>query len=48
MAEAVATETRTVRRESKNPQLVSADICVVGAGSAGISAALEAAKLGRN
>src|SRR5881275_1654134 len=47
MADSVATETRTVRRENKNPQQVGADICVVGAGSAGISAALEAAKLGR-
>jgi flavin-dependent dehydrogenase len=29
------------------PQRVSADVCVVGAGIAGVSAALEAAKLGR-
>jgi 2-polyprenyl-6-methoxyphenol hydroxylase-like FAD-dependent oxidoreductase len=47
MAEAVATDTRIVRRQGSAPQLVEADICVVGAGSAGISAALEAAKLGR-
>jgi hypothetical protein len=47
MAEAVATETKIVRRQSAAPQHVSADICVVGAGSAGASAALEAAKLGR-
>ncbi|MGZ3408741.1 MAG: FAD-dependent oxidoreductase [Xanthobacteraceae bacterium] len=47
MAESVATDTKIVRRESKNPQLVNVDICVVGAGSAGVSAALEAAKLGR-
>jgi len=43
----VATETKIVRRENRNPQLVGADICVVGAGSAGISAAIEAARLGR-
>ena len=47
MADAVATGTKIVRRENKNPQQVGADICVVGAGSAGVSAALEAAKLGR-
>jgi flavin-dependent dehydrogenase len=43
------TGTRIVRREgSPRPQTVKVDICVVGAGSAGISAALEAAKLGRS
>ena len=47
MSDPVATETKLVRRESKSPQLVNVDICVVGAGSAGLSAALEAAKLGR-
>jgi hypothetical protein len=47
MNDPVATDTKLVRRESKNPQLVNVDICVVGAGSAGIAAALEAAKLGR-
>jgi len=47
MAEAVATGTKIVRRTSSAPQQVGADICVVGAGSAGVSAALEAAKLGR-
>ena len=47
MAEPVATDTKIVRRESKSPQRVGVDICVVGAGSAGVSAALEAAKLGR-
>ncbi|HVG52413.1 MAG TPA: FAD-dependent oxidoreductase [Xanthobacteraceae bacterium] len=47
MAEPVATETKIVRRQDKNPQRVDVDICVVGAGSAGLSAALEAAKLGR-
>src|SRR3954447_6105402 len=43
----IKTATRIVRRESSGPREVSADICVVGAGSAGISAALEAAALGR-
>jgi 2-polyprenyl-6-methoxyphenol hydroxylase-like FAD-dependent oxidoreductase len=43
-----ATTARVVRRSSQTPQrLVTADICVVGAGIAGISAALEAARLGR-
>ncbi len=45
---AVSTETRIVRRESSNTVWkVAGDICVVGAGIAGISAALEAARLGR-
>jgi 2-polyprenyl-6-methoxyphenol hydroxylase-like FAD-dependent oxidoreductase len=40
--------TRIVTRPSAAPaQLVEADICVVGAGIAGVSAALEAARLGR-
>jgi FAD dependent oxidoreductase len=40
--------TRTVRRgESRRPQVLDADICVLGAGISGVSAALEAAKLGR-
>jgi flavin-dependent dehydrogenase len=44
----LSTATRIVRRaEHTTPQRVSADICVVGAGIAGVSAALEAAKLGR-
>jgi 2-polyprenyl-6-methoxyphenol hydroxylase-like FAD-dependent oxidoreductase len=39
---------RIVRRPSSSrPRLVTADICVVGAGIAGVSAALEAARLGR-
>ena len=42
MSDQVATETKLVRRENKSPQLVNVDICVVGAGSAGLSAALEA------
>ncbi len=40
--------TRTVRRPATRPiQEVRADICVLGAGISGVSAALEAAKLGR-
>jgi 2-polyprenyl-6-methoxyphenol hydroxylase-like FAD-dependent oxidoreductase len=40
--------TRTVRRSSvAAAKTVAADICVVGAGISGVSAALEAAKLGR-
>src|ERR1700681_5012944 len=42
-----AADTRIVRREAQPAQHVSADICVVGAGISGISAALEAARLGR-
>ncbi|WP_105428895.1 FAD-dependent oxidoreductase [Neorhizobium sp. T6_25] len=48
MAETLSRETRVVRREKSAPfRRLKADICVVGAGIAGISAALEAAKLGR-
>jgi flavin-dependent dehydrogenase len=44
----VKTATRIVRRSAAPAaRQIAADICVVGAGSAGISAALEAAKLGR-
>jgi hypothetical protein len=40
--------TRTVRKTAGRPVLtLSADICVLGAGISGVSAALEAAKLGR-
>jgi hypothetical protein len=40
--------TRTVRRPAARPvQTVSADICVLGAGISGVTAALEAAKLGK-
>src|SRR3954469_8620955 len=40
--------TRTVRRPAqREPHTVSADLCVLGAGISGVSAALEAAKLGR-
>ena len=33
MTDPVATDTKLVRRESKSPQLVNVDICVVGAGT---------------
>ena len=40
--------TRTIRRRAGRPiKTVEADICVLGAGISGVSAALEAAKLGR-
>ena len=42
-----AADTKIVRRQNKAAQHVSVDICVVGAGIAGVSAALEAARLGR-
>jgi flavin-dependent dehydrogenase len=45
----ISTATRIVRRPAGGtPRHVSADICVLGAGIAGVSAALEAARLGRN
>jgi hypothetical protein len=41
-------ETRIVRRSPRHePETLTADICVVGAGIAGVSAALEAARLGK-
>lgn len=41
--------TRLVRRQHpRTARVVSADICVVGAGISGVTAALEAARLGRN
>jgi flavin-dependent dehydrogenase len=44
----IKTATRIVRRDSAAAaRQIGADICVVGAGIAGISAALEAARLGR-
>jgi flavin-dependent dehydrogenase len=44
----IPTATRIVRRPNDGaPRRVSADICVLGAGIAGVSAALEAARLGR-
>ena len=43
----IKTATRIVRREGAAARQIEADICVVGAGSAGISAAREAARLGR-
>jgi ribulose 1,5-bisphosphate synthetase/thiazole synthase len=40
--------TRTSRRgAARAPRTIDADVCVLGAGIAGVSAALEAAKLGR-
>jgi flavin-dependent dehydrogenase len=43
----VSTATRIIRRPAgTTPRRVSADICVLGAGIAGVSAALEAARLG--
>jgi hypothetical protein len=43
----IKTATRIVRRGSPVARQIGADICVVGAGIAGVSAALEAAHLGR-
>lgn len=44
----ISTATRIVRRPAGGtPRHISADICVLGAGIAGVSAALEAARLGR-
>ena len=40
-------ETRIVRRTEQPPLAIDADICVLGAGISGISAALEAARLGK-
>ena len=43
-----AATTRLVRRSNQpTPAVVRADVCVLGAGIAGVSAALEAARLGR-
>src|ERR1700733_11824461 len=42
-------ETRVVRRNGEQPPRThSAEICVVGAGISGVSAAVEAARLGRD
>lgn len=47
-ARAPETRTRIVRRPAQETaQRISCDICVVGSGAAGISAAVEAARLGR-
>src|SRR5262249_19604811 len=44
----IRTATRIVRRDGASaPRTIEADICVVGAGIAGVSAALEAAQVGR-
>ncbi|UJQ94649.1 FAD-dependent oxidoreductase [Mariluticola halotolerans] len=48
MATSLSTQTLIVKREHDQPQRkLQADICVVGAGISGVSAALQAAKLGR-
>jgi hypothetical protein len=41
------TQTKLVQRQANAAKVVEADIAVIGAGIAGLSAALEAAKLGR-
>ncbi len=48
MAEAFAADTKVVRRGKSVPaRTLEVEICVVGAGIAGVSAAIEAARLGR-
>ncbi|MEQ8346369.1 MAG: FAD-dependent oxidoreductase [Sneathiellaceae bacterium] len=48
MASDPSTATRIVRRDGADPtRRLQADICVVGAGISGVSAALQAARLGR-
>lgn len=48
MPESLTTQTRIVRRAPGTPsRALETEICVVGAGISGISAALEAARLGR-
>lgn len=42
-----AIPTRTVRRPTDGPRQFQGDICVVGSGAAGLSAALEAARAGK-
>ncbi len=39
--------TKTVRRGADRPTRLDADLCVLGSGAAGISAAIESARLGR-
>ncbi len=41
------TQTKLVQRQAGGAKIIEADIAVIGAGIAGLSAALEAAKLGR-
>src|SRR5260370_10193000 len=43
-----STATRTVGRTGSEPLSREADVCVVGSGISGVSAAIEAARLGRN
>ncbi|HZE31761.1 MAG TPA: FAD-dependent oxidoreductase [Actinoallomurus sp.] len=40
------TKTRVVRKTEDSPLVIDADVCVVGAGISGVSAAIEAARLG--
>jgi glycerol-3-phosphate dehydrogenase len=48
MAGTIPTATRIVRRGGADrAPILEVEICVVGAGIAGVSAALEAARLGR-
>lgn len=47
MSEYPIPQTRVVRNASTAPRVIEADIVVIGAGISGVSAALEAAKLGR-
>jgi len=47
MSEAMGTRTRR-RQPGPGPTLVTADLCVVGAGISGIAAALEAARIGQS
>lgn len=41
------TDTRIRRREGKAETVIEADVCVLGAGISGVTAAIEAARLGR-
>jgi hypothetical protein len=44
----MTSDTVTRRRSSSSPQVVEVDICVLGAGISGVTAAIEAARLGRS
>lgn len=48
MAAALALTTRDVRRGAVAPTRLNVDLCVLGSGVAGVSAALEAARAGRS
>ena len=43
-----STATRTVVRARSEPLFREADVCVVGSGISGVSAAIESARLGKN